>query len=131
MPRILVIDDNDEIRELIREILEGAGFEVVEASNGDEGIKIFRSDPTDLVITDMIMPEKEGLETMVELRREFPDVKIIAMSGDGFEEPMTYLDGARLIGGALRTFAKPFNVSEFLAAVKELAPGNRTGDGQL
>lgn len=120
MARILVIDDNDEIRGLIREILEGAGYEVVDASNGDEGIKTYRASPTDLVITDMIMPEKEGLETMVELRREFPGVKIIAMSGDGFEEPTTYLDGARLIGGALRTFAKPFNISDFLDAVKEL-----------
>jgi len=122
MPRILVIDDNDEIRDLIREILESAGYEVVDATNGDEGIKAYRAAPTDLVITDMIMPEKEGLETMVELRREFPDVKIIAMSGDGFEEPMTYLDGARLIGGALCTFAKPFNVSDFLQTVKELLP---------
>ncbi len=120
MARILVIDDNDEFRGLMRRWLEGAGYEVVDASNGNEGIKLYRKRPADLVITDMIMPEKEGLETMVELRRDFPDVKIIAVSGGGFEDPKNYLESAKLIGGALRTFTKPFQKEELLEAIEEI-----------
>jgi CheY-like chemotaxis protein len=120
MARILVIDDNDEFRDLMRRWLETAGHEVMGAPNGDEGIKLYRKKPADLVITDMIMPEKEGLETMVELRRDFPDVKIIAVSGGGFEDPKNYLESAKLIGGALRTFTKPFQKEELFKAIEEI-----------
>jgi len=120
MERILIIDDNYDFRKFIREVLEKEGYEVAEAADGDEGISLFREKPADLVITDLIMPGKEGIQTMVELRRDFPDVKIIAVSGGGFEEPTTYLEGAELIGGALRTFTKPFPVEDLLEAIKEL-----------
>ncbi len=120
MARILVIDDNDDFRKVIREVLEKEGYEVVEAGDGDEGISLFKEKPADLVITDLIMPGKEGIQTMVELRRDFPDVKVIAVSGGGFEGPRTYLEGAELIGGALRTFIKPFPPEELLKAIKEL-----------
>ncbi|MBD3380150.1 MAG: response regulator [Candidatus Omnitrophica bacterium] len=123
MPRILIIDDNKEFRDLLRAALEREGHTVEEAADGEEGIKAYKQSIPDLVVTDMIMPVKEGLETMIELRKEYPDVKIIAVSGDGFEEPMTYLDGAELLGGALRTFVKPFNIEEFLQAVEELTRG--------
>lgn len=119
MAHILVVDDNDEFRKMIREILEKAGYEITGAGNGVEAIKLYREKNADLVIMDMIMPEKDGLETMIELREEFPGVKIIAISGDGFEEPMNYLDGARLIGGAVCTFTKPFDIREFLQGIKE------------
>lgn len=120
MARILVIDDNNEFRGLFREILEKAGYEVTEAADGDEGILSYREKPADLVITDIIMPGKEGLETMIELRREFPDIKIIAMSGGGFEEPETYLEGAKLLGGAIQAFTKPFPMDSMIKAIKQI-----------
>lgn len=123
MARILIIDDNDEFRAVFREMLEKAGYGVIEASNGNEGIKLYRQSPTDIVITDIVMPGKEGMETMVELKREFPDVKLIAMSGGGFEDPETYLEGAKLIGGAIRTFAKPFSMEAMLKAIKDIIGG--------
>ena len=120
MARILVIDDDEAIRQLLRAWLERSGYEVAEAANGAEGCEAFRKEPADLVVTDIIMPEKEGLETMVELRNEYPDVKIIAISGGGIEDAEHYLEGARLVGGALRTFTKPLDRKEFIEAVKEL-----------
>lgn len=120
MARILVIDDNEDFRKTIRKILEQEGYEVCEAANGNLGIEQYHRQPADLVITDMIMPEKEGLETMMELRRDFPGVKVFAISGGGFETPENYLDGARLIGGALRTFTKPFPLQDLLLAIKEV-----------
>src|SRR5688572_234064 len=83
MQRILVIDDDEQVRALLYEILDRAGFKVVEATNGVEGLKLYRAQPADLVITDLIMPEKEGVETILELRREFPDVRVVAISGGG------------------------------------------------
>ena len=94
MKRILIIDDNNDFRAFLRELLEGAGYEVIDASNGDDGIRLYKEKGADIVISDMIMPGKEGLETMVALKREFPDIKMIAVSGGGFEEPTTYLEGA-------------------------------------
>ncbi|MEA3490010.1 MAG: response regulator [Candidatus Omnitrophota bacterium] len=120
MARILIIDDNDEFRKLFRMMLEKFGYEVAEASDGEEGVELYREKPADLVITDLIMPGKEGVQTCVELRSNFPDVKIIAMSGGGFEGPEDYLESAELIGGALRTFAKPFSFKEILKAIKEI-----------
>ena len=120
MAKVLIIDDNDEFRAVFREMLEKAGYEVMEASSGDAGIDLYRRSPADVVVTDIVMPGKEGLETMLELRREFPGVKLIAMSGGGFEDPATYLEGAELIGGAVRTFAKPFSMEAMFKAIKEV-----------
>ncbi len=125
MARILIIDDNDEFRRTLRMSLEKAGYDIVEASNGNEGIRIYHDKPTDLVIADVIMPEKEGVGTMIELRRDFPDVKIIAISGGGFEEPADYLEGAELVGGAQRVLAKPFTREEMLRTIKELLEEKR------
>ncbi len=80
MERILVIDDDHHILMMIKKMLERADFEVELASNGNEGLELFKSIPIDLVICDIIMPEKEGLETIMELKQDFPDVKIIAIS---------------------------------------------------
>ena len=123
MARILVIDDNDEFRDIVKRWLEEAGYEVSEAANGEEGIKRYREKPAELVIADIIMPKKEGIETMMELKRDFPDVKIIAVSGGGVVDPKDYLEGAKLIGGAMRTFAKPFKKEELLQAITELLTG--------
>ncbi|MDP8298816.1 MAG: response regulator [Candidatus Tantalella remota] len=120
MARIIVIDDDYDFRSILKTILENEGYEVEAAESGDEGIKMFTENPADLVITDIIMPGKEGIETMVELHKTFPDAKVIAMSGGGFQGPMDYLEGATLLGGALRTFTKPFRMKAMLKAVKEL-----------
>ena len=83
MKKILVIDDDDLVRNVITKILEREGFILSTASNGKEGVESFRDNPTDLVITDLIMPEQDGIETIIELKRTFRDVKIIAISGVG------------------------------------------------
>ncbi len=119
MARILIIDDELSMRELLSAMLTEEGYEVVEAPDGDAGMKQFRKSPSDLVITDLIMPEKEGIETIIELRRDFPDVKIIAISGGGIIEAENYLEMARGVG-AHRIFEKPFGMTEMLDAVREL-----------
>lgn len=119
MPRILVIDDDDLIRVMLTQMLEDAGYAVAVAQNGDEGIKLFREQPADLIITDIIMPEKEGWETIVELRRDYPRVKIIAISGGGRIGPYSYLMVAKRFG-AERVFTKPLKKEELLKAVREL-----------
>jgi len=116
---ILVIDDDDQFRGMLREMLERAGYEVADAPNGKEGIRLYRENPADLVVTDIIMPEKEGIETIMDLRREFPEVKIIAMSGGGRIDPEEYLHMAEKLG-AKRTFAKPVEREELLKAVGEV-----------
>ena len=119
MARILVIDDDDQILRTLHQVLEMEGHEVVDASNGKEGMRLFREQGAGLIITDIVMPEKEGLETIMELRRDFPDIKIIAISGGGRVDPESYLTLAKGFG-ALRTLAKPFEREELLVAVREL-----------
>jgi CheY-like chemotaxis protein len=117
MQRVLIIDDDEQVRALLYEILERAGFAVIEAINGAEGLKLYRSQPTDLVITDLIMPEKEGVETILELRREFPDARVVAISGGGRNGGRDYLLIAAQLG-ARRTVAKPFSRQDILDAVR-------------
>ena len=100
-------------------MLERAGYKVMEASDGKEGVKLYRDKPCDLIITDIIMPEKEGIETIRELKRDFPDIKIIAMSGGGRIGAEDYLHMAKMLG-VQRTFAKPIEREEFLGAIREL-----------
>jgi len=117
--RILVIDDEESVRFVVQEILAFAGYEVTTAPNGKVGLQLFRKDPTDLIITDIFMPEMEGLETIRELRREFPQLKIIAMSGGGESGMLSFLTYAKRFG-ALRTLRKPFSRQELLTTVQEL-----------
>ncbi len=119
MAKILIIDDEALIRMFLRQALEEASYEVEEASNGKEGMTLYREEPADLVITDLIMPEKEGIETIMELRQEFPEVKIIAMSGGSGIAPELYLDLANKLG-ANRTFVKPFKREHMLTVVEKL-----------
>lgn len=119
MGRILVVEDDKAVRELLRKILERAGHEVTVARNGQEAIQKTRETPPELIITNILMPEKEGLETIQELHRDAPDIKIIAVSGGGQIGPADYLDIARRFG-ADRTFSKPFDRKELLAAVADL-----------
>ena len=119
MARILVLDDDVQILEMLRQTLEREGYEVVDALNGKEGTRLYRETPTDLIITDVIMPEKEGIETIIELKRDFPDIKIIAISGGGQIAPETCLHLAKKLG-AQRTFTKPVPRQDMIKAVKEL-----------
>ncbi len=121
MPRILVIDDEESIRSVLCSLLEGAGYEVMEAQNGRAGIQQCRRVPVDLVITDIIMPEGEGLETIRELRRLYPGLKIFAMSGARISKQLDILNIAATFG-AIRTFDKPFELMEMLKAVQEEVP---------
>ncbi len=119
MTQILVIDDDIEIREMLKQLLERADYEVSVAPDGKVALRLHHAKPADLVITDIVMPEKEGLETIMELRRDFPSVKVIAISGGGKIEANNYLDIAKAMG-AQRTFVKPFELNELLEAVRKL-----------
>ena len=119
MKRILIIDDEPHILLMIKKMLERAGFEVDLAANGVEGLNLFKKLQSDLVITDIIMPEKEGLETIREMKRLQPDLKIIAMSGGGKISADNYLDTAKIFG-ASRQLEKPFSQKDMLSAVFEL-----------
>jgi DNA-binding response OmpR family regulator len=120
MSRILVIDDDIQMRQMLKQTLERAGYEVIDAQDGNEGIRLFHESPTDLVITDLIMPGKDGMETTIELKRDFPDVKIIAISGGSRAmDPRDYLHYATGVG-VMKTFTKPFDPKELLEAIHEL-----------
>ncbi len=119
MAKILIIDDDSEIRVMLRQLFEREGFEVMDASDGKEGIRLYRENPADLIISDLIMPGKEGLETIRELKKEYPNVKIIAMSGGGRANPDGYLDLAKKLG-AIQTFEKPIRKEELLKSIHNL-----------
>ncbi len=119
MTHILVVDDNDFMRSLLREMLERSGFKVMEASDGNIAIRLHKNKPADLIIMDLIMPEKEGLETIMELVRDFPGIKIIAISGGGHDHGDTYLGLATTFGAAC-TIAKPFLKENLLEAIEDL-----------
>ena len=115
---ILIVDDEEQMRLALRRMLEREGYSVREAENGDKAIRIHREKQADLIITDIIMPDKEGLGTIVELKSEFPDTKIFAMSGGGKNSPEQYLRMANGLG-VNRVFIKPFSREDILSAVAE------------
>lgn len=119
MPRILVIDDDDLVRGMLRDVLERAGYEVLEAQDGNVGLQLFRGHTIDIIITDILMPEKEGLETIMDIRNESPNAKIVAISGGGKVGPFAYLKLAERFG-AQRVFSKPLKMATLLEAVDEL-----------
>jgi len=117
--KILVIDDDDQFRTMMVEMLARKQFEVYAAADGEEGIKIWQIVKPDLVITDIIMPNKEGIETILELKRMNKEVKIIAISGGGRTNAKDNLRSAKLLGASL-TIAKPFESAELIDAVQKL-----------
>jgi len=119
MQRILIIDDDHHILLMVKKMLERAGFEVDLASNGSEGLELFKIIQADLVITDIIMPEKEGLETIREMKRLQPDLKIIAMSGGGKISADNYLETAKIFGASM-ILEKPFSQKTMILAVTDL-----------
>lgn len=117
MASILLVDDDEQFRTMLSVVLRRAGYEVRVAIDGIEASNFYRSHPTDLIITDLIMPEKEGLEMIRELRKDYPQAKIIAMSGGGRTGTMNCLEVARAFG-AQQVLEKPFPHQEILEAIR-------------
>ncbi len=116
---ILLVDDDDQFRGMLSEALTGEGFQVREATDGRQGIKLYGEQSSDLVITDLVMPGKEGLEMIVEIKRLHSDVKIIAMSGGGRGSSQNYLKMAKAFGAQI-VLAKPFAHREILGAISHV-----------
>lgn len=120
MNRILLIEDDMDFRWMLSEMLKREGYEVQTADNGSEGVRLLEEEePYDLIITDIIMPEKEGLETIMNIMNRNPGSKVIAISGGGRSSAGSYLKTAEYFG-AVRSFQKPFDKNEFLEAVRDL-----------
>jgi two-component system response regulator (stage 0 sporulation protein F) len=124
MSRILVIDDEAAVRTLLRRALEAAGHRVLEARDGREGVRAYTAESPDLVITDIVMPDQEGLQCIREMRQLDPEVRIIAISGAARYQSMDVLDIARHFG-ARHAFRKPFDLTQLLAAVQETLNDSR------
>jgi len=116
---ILIIEDEEEIRAMLKQVLEDSAYEVLDAPDGTRGVELYRERPADLVITDMVMPGKNGMETILDLRLENPDVKIIAISGGANIGPEPYLEVAEGLG-AVRVFTKPFRIEDLLEAIRRV-----------
>ena len=127
-PLILLVDDEEPFRRVIKQVLSIAGYDVVEAANGVEAVHQFYEKPADMIITDIIMPEKEGIETVMEIRDKFPAVKIIVISGGGWYGTEIDFDMAEKLGAV--TFNKPFEINDLLSAVKRMLnkPGPKSGN---
>lgn len=116
MEKIMVIDDSKEIRELIAKILTSNGYIVLEAENGKKGCELYKEHPTKLVIVDIFMPEKDGIETINEIKSENPEAKVIAISG---EPSQLFLNIIKNLG-ADHILSKPLKMDEFLGTVHSL-----------
>ena len=116
-PCILVVDDDPYIRNMLQQLLEADDFQVQTAINGIDAIDKYKANPADLIIMDIVMPEKDGIETIMELHNDYPGVKIIAMSGELGSQ--VYLETAQLLGANF-IFFKTFKPKELLEKIKEL-----------
>ena len=117
MPRIMVIDDDDGVRVSLRRALQRDGHTVIEEADGKSALRHFAGDPADLVISDVYMPDMDGIEFLLRAQDAFPEAKIILMSGGGQMSKESVLSaGARL--GAVRVFEKPFDIVDMLEAVR-------------
>jgi two-component system, chemotaxis family, chemotaxis protein CheY len=120
MAKILVIDDDQGMRDMLKDLLTRKGYEVDTAVDGIEGLRRLRKNTGSLVITDLIMPEKEGVETILEIQQDFPEVSVIAMSGGGKIKSDDYLEMVKCIPCVKHTLAKPFDTAMLLDLVKAL-----------
>ncbi len=126
MSSVLLIEDNADLRLMLEQTLASAGYEVKTAEDGSRAIALFQNNPPDVVVTDIYMPNRDGLEVIMEIRASFPQTKIIAISGQITHKNM--LPVAKTLG-ALRTLAKPFQPQQLLSAVQEvLQPPSAPGD---
>lgn len=122
MAHILVIDDDAKIRDMVRRMLESRGHTVQTADDGITGIDVIAEKAPDLVITDIFMPQQDGFETLVEIRKAFPALKVIAMSGGDERGLLTLLEDAEWLG-ANRTIPKPFTPKELMGVVNDVLGG--------
>ena len=130
MIKILVIEDDSVVRDYLVTILVRAGYTAVAARDGEEGVMLHQRAPADLVITDIIMPEKDGIETILDLQRTDPVPKVIAISGGGHIAADDYLRSATLLGADL-ALCKPFTGDEILTAVDRLIARRPAADERL
>jgi DNA-binding response OmpR family regulator len=119
MPGVLIVEDEKELREMLKISLTRRKFTVLEAENGRDAIVHFKPSITDLVVTDLIMPDEDGLKVIMKLREIKPSIKIIAISGGGKAGPGSYLSLAKALG-ANATFSKPFSINDLIARIEEL-----------
>jgi DNA-binding NtrC family response regulator len=116
--RILIVDDDPGIRRALTSLLSKSGYQVTQANDGLEAIRLWRDQGGDLVITDLHMPEKNGIETILELLSHSPGIRIIAMSGGGQTKRLDLLSNATMLGAVL-TIEKPFTLTEMLTLVRQ------------
>jgi len=119
MPGVLIVEDDKELREMLKISLLRRNFTVLEAENGKEAITHFKPSLTDLVVTDLIMPEEDGLKVIIKLRELKPSIKIIAISGGGKVGPGSYLNLAKALG-ADAIYSKPFSINDLTAKIEQL-----------
>lgn len=117
-PRILIVDDEEQVRHVLRSKMEQCGYHTEEAGDGKEAIRKLGATSFDVVIADIVMPEQDGLEVIVHVKKQQPNVQVIAISAPGNQ---LFLDSARGLGAA-RAFVKPFELAEIARAVEELLP---------
>jgi CheY-like chemotaxis protein len=119
MPGILIIEDDAELREMLKIAFSRRKYTVLEAENGKDAITHFKPGITDLVVTDLIMPEEDGLKVIIKLREIKPSIKVIAISGGGKAGPGSYLNLAKALG-ADAVYSKPFSVNDMIIKMEEL-----------
>lgn len=119
MPRVLIADDEIMVRSMLREVFQNAGFQTIEAGNGAEAMRLLSENVVDLAVMDLIMPETEGLETIIQLKKFHPTIKIIAITGGLRGGSVDLLPMAKVLG-AHRAFQKPVSGRDLIAAANEL-----------
>jgi CheY-like chemotaxis protein len=119
MPGVLLVEDDKELREMLKMSLLRSGYTVMEAENGKDAIVHFKPLVTDLVVTDLIMPEEDGLKVVIKLRELKPSIRIIAISGGGKVGPGSYLNLAKALG-ADAIFSKPFSINDLISKIELL-----------
>jgi DNA-binding response OmpR family regulator len=124
MAGILIVEDDKDLREMLKVSLMQRKYTVVEASNGKEALLKFKPSVTDLVITDLIMPDEDGLKVIMKIREMKSTVKIIAISGGGKAGPGNYLNLAKALGADL-IFSKPFSINDLIKRIEELLEGKQ------
>jgi CheY-like chemotaxis protein len=121
MGKVLVIDDDAQVRRVVRRLIEMEGHQVAEAENGKIALRLLASDPADLVITDIYMPEMDGIELLTRLRETLPEARLVAMSGGGVL-PAHHMLGAAKALGAIAVIEKPFDIEAVRAHLDALGP---------
>lgn len=120
MTTLLVVDDDEGIQKFLGLFLKKHGFDIITAYDGDEALKVYNRSNPDIVILDLIMPKKEGIETILDIKKSNPDAKVIAISGGGKNDGMLYLEMAKKMG-AVSAFEKPLNKEKLLATINEIS----------